>query len=86
MNAKLFKKLNEQVEINNLKNVELTEAEKKAVETKVVFENFTQETEKLLEFKINGKVVDYNTWTNYKSAEKRSSAIQRQQKPKLKLE
>jgi hypothetical protein len=48
MNAKLFKKLNEQVEINNLKNIELTEAEKKAVETKVVFENFTQETEDLL--------------------------------------
>ena len=48
MNAKLFKKLNEQIEINNLKNIELTEAEKKAVETKVVFENFTQETENLL--------------------------------------
>ena len=48
MNAKLFKKLNEQVEINNLKNIELTEGERKAVETKVVFENFTQETEDLL--------------------------------------
>ena len=48
MNQKLFKKLNEQVEINTIKRVELTEAEKAEVEKKVVFENFTKETEELL--------------------------------------
>ena len=48
MNQKLFKKLNEQVEINTIKRVELTESEKKAVETKVIFENFVKETDELL--------------------------------------
>ena len=48
MNQKLFKKLNEQVEINTIKRVELTEAEKKAVETKVIFEDFVKETDELL--------------------------------------
>ena len=48
MNQKLFKKLNEQVEINTIKRVELTEAEKKAVETKVIFEDFVKEADELL--------------------------------------
>lgn len=48
MNAKLFKKLNEQIEINSIRNEELTEAEKAEIETKVIFENFTKETEDLL--------------------------------------
>ena len=48
MNQKLFKKLNEQVEINTIKRVELTEAEKKTIETKVIFEDFVKETDELL--------------------------------------
>ena len=37
MNSKLFKKLNEQVELNQIKNVEITESDKKIAEEKVVF-------------------------------------------------
>lgn len=48
MNQKLFKKLNEQVEINAIKNVELTEEQKVEVETKVIFEDFVNETDELL--------------------------------------
>lgn len=48
MNQKLFKKLNEQVEINAIKNVELTEKQKVEVETKVIFEDFVKETDELL--------------------------------------
>ena len=48
MNSKLFKKLNEQIEINSIKRVELTEEEKKEIERKVIFENSVMETEELL--------------------------------------
>lgn len=48
MNSKLFKKLNEQVEINAVKNVELTEEAKKEIESKVIFEDFVKETDSLL--------------------------------------
>lgn len=48
MNSKLFKKLNEQVEINTVKNVELTEEAKKEIESKVIFEDFVKETDSLL--------------------------------------
>lgn len=37
MNSKLFKKLNEQVELNQIKNVEITESDKKIAEEKIVF-------------------------------------------------
>lgn len=46
VNSKLFKKLNEQMNIVNIKNeikkTELTEAEIKEVERKVIFENFNK--------------------------------------------
>ena len=53
MNQKLFKKLNEQVEINTIKRVELTETEKKTVETKVIFEDFVKETDDLMRIEDN---------------------------------
>ena len=37
MNSKLFKKLNEQVELNQIKNIEITESDKKIAEEKIVF-------------------------------------------------
>lgn len=37
MNSKLFKKLNEQVELNQIKNIEITESDKKTAEEKIVF-------------------------------------------------
>ena len=37
MNSKLFKKLNEQIELNQIKNVEITESDKKIAEEKIVF-------------------------------------------------
>ena len=46
VNSKLFKKLNEQMNIVNIKNeikkTELTEAEVKEIEKKVIFENFNK--------------------------------------------
>ena len=40
MNSKLFKKLNEKMKLNSVKNQPVTEDERKAVETKVVFEDY----------------------------------------------
>ena len=37
MNSKLFKKLNEQIELNQIKNVEITESDKKIAEEKIIF-------------------------------------------------
>ena len=37
MNSKLFKKLNEQVKLNQIKNIEITESDEKIAEEKIVF-------------------------------------------------
>lgn len=41
---KLFKKLNEQLAVQNLKSEEITESEIKDIEGKVIFENFVEDT------------------------------------------
>ena len=40
MNNNLFKKLNEQMEINSIKNKPVTESEIKKVEENLIFKNF----------------------------------------------
>ena len=54
MNSKLFKKLNEQVEINKVKRSTtqktLTEEERKEIENKVIFENANGERIDILNF------------------------------------
>ena len=44
MNSKLFKKLNEQIEINGIKRSveEITESEKKEIEEKIIFGDFNK--------------------------------------------
>ena len=49
-NTKLFKKLNEQVEINKIKNIKITESEKASVEKKLIFEGLTAERIQNLNF------------------------------------
>jgi len=51
--SKLFKKLNEQMEVNSIKNksATITEAEKEEVEKKVVFENSTMKLAENLKIK-----------------------------------
>lgn len=53
MNSKLFKKLNEQMEINSIKRSAetISEEERKEIEKKVVFEDFNKNTADLVNFK-----------------------------------
>lgn len=51
MNSKLFKKLNEQVEINSIKRAPITEEEKAEIEKNLIFEDFVNETDELVNFK-----------------------------------
>lgn len=55
MNKKLFKRLNEQIEINNIKveSNELTEEVKQEIEKKVIFEDQNNEIIKNLNIKEN---------------------------------
>ena len=50
--SKLFKKLNEQIEINTIKRSaeSLSEEETKEIEKKVIFENFNKETLDMVSF------------------------------------
>jgi len=51
MNSKLFKKLNEKMELNSIKNQIVTEEERKEVEKQVVFENSIDNLRESLEIK-----------------------------------
>lgn len=51
MNTKLFKKLNEKVELNSIKNQPMTEEEKRNIETKIIFEGCIKELAKDMDFK-----------------------------------
>lgn len=50
-NSKLFKKLNEQMEINAVKEAPISETEINNIERKVIFENAVNETVEKVEFK-----------------------------------
>lgn len=54
-NTKLFKKLNEQVEINKLKNIKISESEKTSIETQMIFEGITLERIQNLNFEDNSE-------------------------------
>lgn len=56
LNKKLFKKLNEQMEINRVLNEEISDAEREAVEQKVIFENANKELMENLDKAENSEV------------------------------
>ena len=49
--SKLFKKLNNQMELSNVKSKAITEQEMKEVENKMIFENFVDKINKDTEIK-----------------------------------